>query len=77
MIAFGKLHCDLAVRLNVGEISQFIAPHIAVRCREHNGKRLPAFLVLWQRHDRGDRFIFLERQQIDHGLAARLWRALR
>ena len=71
-VALFQLHGDLAVRLHVDEVAQFIAADVAARGREHDLAVGPGGFILRQRHDGGDRLAFLQRQQVDQRLAARL-----
>ena len=77
LIPLTQLHGDLAIALDIGEITQLIPPDIARRGAEHHIQAAPAALITRHRHDGVDRFIRLDWQQIDHRLAKRLWRGLR
>ena len=76
-VALVQLHGDLAVAIDVLEIGERIAPHVAGARREHELQVGPAGRVLGQRQDRGDGLVLLQRQQIDEGLADRLRRRRR
>ena len=71
-VAGVQLHGDLAVGPDVDEIAKPVAPHVARRGGEHDEKVAPGFLVLGQGHQGGNGLAFVQGQQVDHGLAARL-----
>ena len=77
LIGVIQLHSDFAVGHDIDEIAQPIAPDVAAGRGEHNVKLLPGLFVLGQRHQSGDGLTLRQRQQIDHCLAPRLWRAKR
>ena len=72
--ALAQFHRDLAVCLDVDEVRQRVASHIAVGGGEHHVQVAPAVLVLGQRHHGRDRFARLQRQQVYKRLAACLRR---
>ena len=76
-LALAELHGDLAGAVDVDEVGQLVAPDRAAGGGEHHVERLPARLVLGQRHDRGDALALGERQEVDQRLAARLRRGQR
>ena len=67
-----QFHRDLAGLLDVGEIRQFVTPHVARLGGEQNLQPVPGGFLFGQRQDRGDALAFLKGKQIDHGLAAAL-----
>ena len=72
LITFGKLHGDLAVALDIGEIAEPVAPNVAGRCGEHDVKVVPAVLVIGHRHDGIDGFAGFDGKQVHHRLAKSL-----
>ena len=72
LVALVKLHGDLAVLTHLNEVGELVAPDIAGLGHKHDVERTPGRFILRQRHDGGDAFIGLQRQQIDKRLAARL-----
>ena len=76
-LALVELHGDHAGAPHVDEIGQLVAPHGAAGGGEHDVEIGPARLVLGQRHDGGDALVLLQRQDVDHRLAARLGRRQR
>ena len=70
-----QLHRNLAIAIDLDEVGQAVAANRAAPRREHHIQLAPAVLVLRQRHDRGDGLTLVERQEIDHRLAARIRRA--
>ena len=71
-VALRQLHGDLAGLVDVGEVRQLVAAHVAGLGGEHHLELVPARLVLRQRQDGGDALALLQRQQIHHRLAAAL-----
>ena len=67
-LALVEPHGDLAGAVHLGEVAELVAPDRAARRGEHHVERLPARLVLRQRHDGGDALVRLERQQVDSAL---------
>ena len=76
-LAVVELHRDDAGAADVGEIRQLVAPHVAAGGGEHHVEIAPRGFVLRQRHDRGDAFALLQRQDVDQRLAATVRRRQR
>ena len=76
-LALIEAHGDLAAAVDLSEVGELVAPDSAARGGEHHVEGLPARFVLGQRHDRGDAFVRLQRQEIDQRLPARLRRGKR
>ncbi len=65
-----ELHGDDAGAPHVDEVGQFVAADVAAGGREHHVEIGPGRFILRQRHDGGDALALLQRQDVDHGLAA-------
>ncbi len=76
-VALGELHGDDAGPPHVGKIRELVAANGAAGRGEHHVELSPGRFVLRQRHDGGDGFALLQRQDVDQRLAARLRRRLR
>jgi len=72
-VAGFELHGDFAGAVDAFEIIQRIAPHPAGTGGKHQVqvRRIP--VILGQRHDCCDALILRQWQDIDQGLAPRLW----
>ena len=56
-----QLHGDLAVPLDVSEITELVAPHTARRGGKHDVKITPGGFIFGHRHDGVDRLVRLDR----------------
>ena len=76
-VALVELHGDLAVAVDVFEVHQTVAAHVAVARGEHQFQGTPGLVVLRQRQDGGDDLAFRQGQQVDQRLADGLGRRRR
>ena len=67
--ALGQFHRDFAVAQDVGEITEVVLPHIAVRGGKDDLQIVPLRLRRIDRHQGGDRNAGNDGQDIDDGLA--------
>ena len=69
-VAFHQLHGNLAALVDLGEIRELVAPHIARAGGEHDIQFFPLAFIFRQRQDGGDALPPLgQGQQIYHCLA--------
>ena len=72
-----ELHGNFTIPFDVGEIGHSVAAHGACRGRKHDLQFRPLLFIIGQRHHGLDPLALFQRQQIHHGLAARLGRGQR